>query len=90
MHCRFKAALSLSDHSHFFRTLEGIRLHAIYGDGDALPLVCGKGKNFFYRRENISHDGRLIAARLVETDRLQFTLKLSIGPIISLTLSFML
>ena len=88
MHCRFKAALS--DHSHFFRTLEGIRLHAIYGDGDALPLMSREGKNFFHRRENISHDGRLIAARLVEKDRFQFTLKLSIGQIINLTISFML
>ena len=55
MHCRFEAALS--DHSHFFRTLESTRLHAIYGDGDALTLVSREGKNVFQRRNNISHDG---------------------------------
>ena len=88
MHRRFKAALS--DHSHFFRTLEGIRLHAIHGDGDALALVSREGKNLFQRRENISHDGRLISARPVEKDPLQFTLKLSLGQIINLTISFML
>ena len=49
-----------------------------------------EGKNVFQRRENVSHDGQLIADRLVEKDRLQFTLKLSMGQFINLTISFML